>query len=128
MLETIFRNLPGHPNWEGSFYEQLTEHGSWNMDEFWKLNVDLTEVARAFGTLSTMDREIALAVVTLQDKVLAELSARASSPDCHKIVGLTSDQLLDLTERFRLSILSVFGGEIVPETSFDLPNPYLQCS
>lgn len=32
-LDYVLAN-PSNPDWKGSFYEQLTEHGDWNVVEF----------------------------------------------------------------------------------------------
>lgn len=42
MDESIFKNLPGSPTWQGSLGEALAEDAIWGRDEFWKLHLALT--------------------------------------------------------------------------------------
>lgn len=125
MYEQIFRNLPGNPNWEGSFYEQLTEFGKWNRDEFWKLHLELLSVAQFEARSETLDRAVALAVVTLYSKISSLISANYNTNDVFKIVNLTNDDLGAFTERLQHAVLSVFSGKIIPESSYDLTNPLI---
>jgi Immunity protein 41 len=123
--ENILRNLPGNPRWEGSFYEQLTEHGRWDIDEFWILHLALTEAAIALSQSDMIKKEIALSVVTLQSKVSHLLIAHFNENDVFEISNLSVDELIDFRERFYLAVISVFSGEVIPESSFDLANPLI---
>lgn len=119
----IFRNLPGNPNWEGSFYEQLTEYGIWNSDEFWKLHLALTEAALRPTGSEFIDRKVALAVATLQAEISRLVSAHYDANDVFEIKNLTPTDLHAFYERFEHAVLSVYSGEVLPESSYDLVNP-----
>ncbi len=125
MYECIFRNCPGNPQWQGSFYEQLTEYGIWNKDEFWELHLDLTNAARAASGSQSVDRELAEAVALLGIRILGLIGAHFSEHDVYKITNVGPDELHDFKERVELAVLGVFSGEIVPESSFYFPNPLI---
>ena len=126
MQNELLRNLPGNTNWEGSFYERLTEYCKWDIAAFWKLHLDLLNIAKETSNSKCIDRELALAVVTLKSKVSSLINSHYNKNDIFKIEDITPDELIDFTERFDQAILSVFSGEIIPETSFDLVNPLIQ--
>ncbi|MFZ6843405.1 hypothetical protein [Undibacterium sp. RuTC16W] len=125
MYEQIFRNLPGNPNWEGSFYETLTEYGNWSVDEFWKLHLDLIETAKIGGSAVVISRELAWGVVTLYSKIFNLISAHYNMNDSFQIKNLAPDELIAFTERFQHAMLGVFSGEVLPESSYDLINPLI---
>ncbi|WP_128139492.1 Imm41 family immunity protein [Janthinobacterium lividum] len=128
MYEHIFRNFPGNPNWQGSFYERLTEYGDWNIVEFWKLHWDLVEAARSEAHHGAVSRELALAVATLYAKVSSLILAHYNVNDVFLINNLSPDQLLAFTERFEHAMLGVFSGEVIAESSYDLPSPLIAVS
>jgi hypothetical protein len=123
MYAQIFRNLPGNPNWEGSFYEKLTEHGNWCIEEFWKLHLDLVEAAQIQAHAVTIDRELALAVATLYARISNLVSAHYNINDVFQIGNLSENELLNFTERLEHAILGVFSGRVIPESSYDVSNP-----
>lgn len=125
MSQLIFKNLPGNPEWEGSFCEKLTEYGIWDADEFWKLHFDLVQVAKRDNYSESIDRELALAVVTLYSKITNLISSHYNKNDIFKISNLTPDELLAYKERFDHSIIGVFSGEVIAESSYDLTNPMI---
>lgn len=124
VYDEIFRNLPGNQRWEGSFYEQLTEYGVWNEEAFWVLHLSLTKSA---GTpqSTAIDRELALALVTLQSKVLNLIAAHYDPDDIFEIQGMASERLHAFIERFQHGVLAAFSGEVIAESSYDLVNPLL---
>lgn len=125
MYAQIFKNLPGHPDWEGSFYERLTEYGDWDFAEFWKLHLDLVEAACFEARSEVVSRELALAVTTLHSKVLNLISAHYNVRDGFLINNLSPDELIAFTERFEHAVLAVFSGEVIAESSYDLINPFV---
>lgn len=128
MHENLYRNLPGHPNWEGSFYEQLTEYGLWERDEFWKLHLDFISIALALNTSSSIDRHLALCVVTLNQKINNLIAAHFNRNDVFKITNINQEEILKFTERLEHAVISVFSGDILPESAFDLTNPLIKNS
>ncbi|NUU02826.1 Imm41 family immunity protein [Herbaspirillum robiniae] len=125
MYENIFRNLPGSPNWEGSFYEQLAEFGKWDPDEFWKLHLDLISAAQIEAQSEAVDRALALAVVTLYSNISSLILANFNSNDGFEIANLSRDELRAFMERLEHAVHGVFSGEIIPERSYDLTNPLI---
>jgi hypothetical protein len=125
MCLQIFRNLPANPDWEGSFYEQLTEHGDWNIVEFWKLHLDLVEVARSEDLSTGVSRELALAVATLFAKIKNLISAHYNVNDVFQINNLSADELFAFSERLEHAVLGVFSGQVLAESSYDLTSPLL---
>ncbi|WP_423681469.1 hypothetical protein [Undibacterium sp. WLHG33] len=125
MFENIFRNLPGNVNWEGSFYEQLTEFGRWDAKEFWMLHLDLINAADKFKNFDSVDKELALGIVTLQSKIARLFIAHFNERDAFKIINLSEENLYAFKERFDLAVIGVFSGEVLSEDSFDLVNPLL---
>jgi len=85
MHRELFRNLPGNSEWEGSFYESLTEYGVWKMDEFWRLHRDLVNIASSNRDKSLIDRDLASCVVTLHLKIQSLIAAHYNSSDIFKI-------------------------------------------
>lgn len=126
MYAEFERNMPGHEDWEGSFYERLTEYGEWNLDAFWKLHLDLHRIASAVGSSDSLDRDLATNLLTLQQKVLNLIAAHFHKNDVFRIENVTEEMLSALTERFEFAIIDAVTGEIVPESAFDLVNPLLQ--
>lgn len=125
MYVQIFRNLPGSPSWEGSFYERLTEHGEWSIVEFWKLHFELVAVARS-GDLSVgVNRELAMAVVMLFAKITNLISAHYNVSDVFQVINLSSDELLVFSERLEHAVLGVFSGQVIAEFSYELVNPLI---
>ncbi len=126
MPSELERNIPGHRDWEGSFYENLTEYGEWNADAFWKLHLELTSIARGVDAESPVNRELSYMLLYLQQRVLNLISAHFNENDCFKINNLSNEKLFEFKERFEISILGVITGEILSESSFDLVNPLLK--
>jgi hypothetical protein len=125
MHEQIFRNYPGNPGWEGSFYERLTEYGIWDVEEFWKLHLDLINTAREEGKKNIIDRELAFCVASLQSKIFNLIAAHYNNNDIFEIQNITPDRLIAFTERFEHAFLAVFSGEVISESSYDLTNPLI---
>ncbi len=120
MYVQIFRNLPGNPGWEGSFYEQLVEYGDWSIVEFWRLHFDLVSAARSEDLAAGMSRELALAVATLFAKITNLVSAHYNVNDVFRIINLSSDERLAFTERLEHAVLGVFSGQVIAESSYEL--------
>lgn len=127
MYESIFRNLPGNPAWEGSFYERLSEEGFWDNDAFWQLHLALAHAAKASRALDEINRELAWAVASIQSGVFGLVAAHYNPNDVFTISNLTPDQLHDFIERFEHAVLGVFSGEAYPESCYDLRNPLMRC-
>ena len=123
-FKTIYRNLPGHLEWEGSFYEILVEYGIWNEDEFWKLHHDLTMVAME-NKGEKMDRILAAAIVKICLRVVNSIAAHYNDNDVFTIENLDDMQLIDFKERFEMAVMGAFSGEVLDESHFDLKNPLL---
>lgn len=122
-LEQIWRNLPTHSGWEQSFLGRLAEDSEWNVDEFWILHAALLEVANSAKDSQVIDRDLALAVSILQQRVLRSVAAHYDPNDVLTIKGITAEDLYLFRERFEMAILGVFSGEVMSEASFDLVNP-----
>ena len=124
-MSELQRNIPGHPNWEGSFYEILTEYAEWNHDAFWRLHLELTEIAQAVDQNQPVDRALALNLLTLQEKVMHLQVCHHDPKDSYVIQNISRDQLRDFMERFDYAIRGALSGEVLPETKFELINPLI---
>ena len=123
-FKVIYENLPGQPAWEGSFYERLTEEGIWDEDEFWKLHYDLIRVARE-NKGEEMDRILAAAIVKICLRVNNLISAHYDSNDIFVIKNLSAERLFKFGERFNITIMDAFSGEVFDEERFGLKNPLI---
>lgn len=121
----ILRNLPGHPNWDGSFYEQLVEYGRWDSNEFWKLHLEIIILARDLVEFDSIKRSTALKIVWLQSKIKDLLIANFNAGDGYEISGLNTITIFSYMERLDAAILGVFSGEVIPESEFELANPLI---
>ncbi|TMN68458.1 hypothetical protein CWB85_18465 [Pseudoalteromonas sp. S1727] len=126
MHSELVRNIPGNSNWEGSFYERLTEYGEWDSKSFWVLHLDLLNIAKQQVTNQPVERELAYMLLLLQQKVLTLISAHFAKNDVFKIVNINTEQLYEYQERFKMAILGAISGEVLPESSFDLANPLVK--
>ena len=122
-MNELERNLPGHQNWEGSFFERLTEYGDWEANAFWRLHLELLQLARSTNVNESVDRELSYMLLYIQQKVLNLISAHFDKDDVFNISNLTNEQLHEYQERFDMAILGVVTGKVLPESSFDLVNP-----
>ncbi len=84
MPSELERNIPNHRDWEGSFYETLTEYGEWNVDAFWKLNLELISIAQGVNSESSVNRELSYMLLCLQQRVLNLISAHFNENDYFK--------------------------------------------
>ncbi len=125
MFEHILRNLPEHKDWEGSFYEQLTEYGTWNKQEFWLLHRDLILAAHELKDAATVDTQLAAAIVRLQANVDRLFIAHFDQNDVFKILDLSVDETYAFKERFEMAVVGVFSGNVLAEHAFELVNPLL---
>jgi len=123
MHSELERNIPGNSNWEGSFYERLTEYGEWDINAFWRLHFDLLNIAQNQDTALLVDRELAYRLLYLQQRVLTLISSHFSKDIEWEISNINSEQIYEFTERFEMAILGAISGEVLPEASFDLVNP-----
>lgn len=121
----VHRNLPGNPDWEGSFYERLAEYGEWDEAEFWLLHTELTQLARSLGAFREISKEIAHKLFKIYARVLGLISAHFDPNDLYVIEGIESSRLFAFKERLDSAFSGVFLGEIPPESSFTLKNPLL---
>ena len=126
MNSELNRNLPGNPNWVGSFYEKLTEYGEWDIDEFWKLHSEIIEISVNSKSQDKIDRALAANLVTLLIKVLNLIEAHFNIKDVFRIENLDDDSIFNYKERFVSAVNSVFSGEVLPESSFTLTNPLIK--
>ncbi|MUH72016.1 Imm41 family immunity protein [Psychrosphaera haliotis] len=126
MHSELFRNIPGNLNWEGSFYERLTEYGEWDSKSFWVLHLDLLNIAKQQISNKPVERELAYMLLQLQQKVLNLISANFAKDDVFNISNITTEQLYEFQERFEMAILGAISGEVLPESSFDLVNPLVK--
>lgn len=123
-MRELERNIPGHSNWEGSFFERLTEYGEWDREAFWRLHQELVELAQR-ADKNPVDRDLAYMLLYLQQRVLNLVASHFAKNDVFKITNLKGEQLYEFKERFDMAILGVITGEVLPESSFDLVNPLL---
>ena len=70
MYLELKRNLPSSNNWEGSFYERLTEYGEWNGEAFWVLHLELIYIAKNINSSKNINLDLVITLVTLQQKIL----------------------------------------------------------
>ena len=126
MYSELERNLPGHPDWEGSFYEKLTDYGEWDVNAFWKLHLDFLEIAESVNGSNTISRDLARKLLLLQQKVLNLVSSHFNDNDVYEIANIETDLLYEFIERFEMAILGAVSGEVHPESSFGLVNPLVK--
>ena len=126
MHSELKRNIPGSPNWEGSFYERLTEYGEWDSKSFWVLHLELLSVAKQQNDNLPVERDFAYMLLYLQQRVLSLISAHFTKNDVFEISNVNVKQLYEFKERFEMAILGAISGEALPEASFDLENPLVK--
>lgn len=125
-MKELERNIPRNPNWEGSFYERLTEYGEWNTDAFWLLHLDLLQVAESANTDEPIDRKLSYMLLYIQQRVNNLTTAHFSKNDVFEISNIKEEKLYEFKERFDMAILGAVTGELLPESSFDLVNPLVK--
>jgi len=123
MIEYIYHNIPGNPQWRGSFYERLAEDGEWDIDEFWRLHFALIEAAKNPAASENINRSLALNVVQIHLRVSGLICAHFDNNDVFKIENLSREEIYAFKERLDLAVAGVFSGEVLPESSFDLKCP-----
>lgn len=126
MYSELERNIPGNLNWEGSFYERLTEDGEWDSKSFWVLHLELLNIAKQQKPDVGVDRDLAYMLLYLQQRVLTLIASHSTNKDSFKICNINNDQLYEFEERFNMAILGAISGKVLPETSFDLVNPLIK--
>lgn len=124
-FSVIYRNLPGNPLWEGSFYEKLAEYGLWDEREFWRLHHDLIRVAKDIKG-QEISKELSAAIVKIYIRISSLMAAHSDPMDGFSIKNLNHEQIISYKERLDIAVIGVFSGEILNEISFDLQNPFLQ--
>ena len=126
MFPELERNIPRHPNWEGSFFERLTEYGEWNTDAFWVLHLELLKIAKERGPELNIDRDLAYMLLYIQQRVLNLVAAHFAKNDVFHINNLSGEELYKYKERFDMAIIGAVTGETLPEESFDKINPLVK--
>ena len=126
MHSELERNIPGNINWEGSFYERLTEYGEWDSKSFWVLHLELLNIAKTKNNDLNVEKDLAYMLLYLQQRILTLISAHFTSSDVFEIVNINTEQLYEFKERFEIAVLGAISGEVLPETSFDLVNPLVK--
>ena len=107
MQPELNKNIPGHPDWVGSFYDILSEYGEWNEEQYQKLLTVLHETAKNNKGQINIDKELTKTILTLQAKVLNLISSHFDNNDVFKISNLNTDEILDKKEEFELAVLSI---------------------
>ena len=125
MYPELARNMPGNANWEGSFYERLTEYGEWNEEAFWKLHREFIEVAKSVNDESYVNKQLVHMLMFIQQRVLNLIAAHFNVNDSFQISNLSVDLVHEFKERFEMAVIGVVTGEVFSESSFDLKNPLL---
>ena len=92
---------------------------------FWLLHLDLIHISKNINNIQTVDRQLALKLLTLQQKILNLVSAHFNEKDIFNITNLNDDMLYDFIERFEMAILGAVNGVVLDESNFDLVNPYI---
>lgn len=123
MYECLFRNLPGHPEWAGSFHERLVEDGIWDEMEFWRLHLELVNATSVTRGSQFIERGLALAVARIHSRVLGAVAAHVDPNDLFRIPNLSDEELRTFIERWDHAVLGFFSGNVIPESSYDLHNP-----
>ena len=118
--------MPGHPNWEGSFYERLTEYGEWNAEAFWRLHLELLNIAKSANPETPIDRNLAHMLLYIQQRVFSLISSHFNQNDIYKINNVNEEMLHEFMERFEMAVLGAITSEVLPESSFNLVNPLVQ--
>jgi hypothetical protein len=126
MHSELERNIPGNSNWEGSFYEQLTENCEWDSKSFWELHLELVNIAKNQNSDGDIPVGLAYNLLYLQERVLNLITAHFTKNDIYKIENINAEQIYEFKERFEMAILGAVSGKVVPESSFNLVNPLLK--
>mgnify|MGYP000707652100 CR=1 FL=1 len=126
MHSELERNIPGNSNWEGSFYERLTEFGDWDSKSFWVLHLELLSIAKQQQANLSVEKNLVYMLLYLQQKVLNLITAHFTKNDVFEISNIKTEQLYEYKERFEMAILGAISGEVLPEASFDLVNPLVK--
>jgi hypothetical protein len=128
MVKCIYANIPGNPEWEGTFYERLVEHAEWNASAFWQLHFSLIEVAKMGVESSQVDKTLAWAVLKIYSRVTSLIASHFDQNDVFAISNLSYEQIHQYKERLDMAVTGVFSGEVAPESAFDLQNPLIENS
>lgn len=123
--QTVLRNLQGGDNWKGSFYEQLAEFGRWDLHEFWLLHREITVISREISKNLSRNKDAVFAIITIYQKINNLILSNFDANDEYSILCVDNNDLLAYKERLDLAVLSLFSGEIYPESSFDIMNPLI---
>lgn len=119
------KNLPSHPNWSDSFYGKLAEEGEWDVEAFWRLHLDLLNIAKGVQNEKFIARDLVCALVYIQNGVLDAIAYNSSKRDIFNIRNIDENSIMQFKERFSNAMISICTGDIPPEASFDLVNPLL---
>ena len=124
--QEIYRNMPGDgsPEWEKSFYGYLAEYGEWDIDKFWVFHKALINIAKQVDFEQPIERELAYALIYIQERVLTIVSSHFSDNE-FSFTSIEDSTLYDALDRFELALKGAITGEVIPESSFDLVNPLL---
>ncbi|MGD8113141.1 hypothetical protein [Vibrio sp. TRT 17S01] len=127
-VDEIYKNAPGDgsPDWEHTFYGHLSEYGEWDIEKFWIFHKALIEVGMLVKEGTSVDRNLAYALLYIQHGVLVHISSHFDSRVSWKFESIDDEELHDYAERFQLAILGAISGDIVPESSFALINPLIK--
>ncbi|PQJ60651.1 hypothetical protein BTO10_14995 [Vibrio chagasii] len=127
-VDEIYKNVPGDgsPDWEHTFYGHLSEYGEWDIEKFWIFHKALIEVGMLVKEGTSVDRNLAYALLYIQHGVLVHIGSHFNSRVSWKFESIDDEELRDYAERFQLAILGAISGDIVPESSFDLINPLIK--
>lgn len=127
MSRELERNVPGHPDWEGSFYERLSEYAEWNIEKFWDLHFDLLSIANS-RSKNTTNSDFCYALLYLQQRVLNLIIAHYNPEDIFNIHNINNQELFEFKERFEMAIIGAITGEVLSESCFDLMNLLIKTS
>ena len=107
MHTELTRNVPGNPDWIGSFYETLSEHGVWSENEYRILIRELKSLADKNKDEKLIEKTLPKLLLILQAKVLNLISSHFDRNDVYEISNLNMDEVLDKKEEFVLAVQSV---------------------
>ena len=110
-MNVIMRNLPGHSEWESSFYGQLSEYRHWNNGYYEELKSELESLCKDLVSDSHVTKELAYSVLFLQQKIMMIFQCHYDPMDSVHIQGVETETIRELDEELQALFRSLFVSD-----------------
>ncbi|WP_415906757.1 Imm41 family immunity protein [Neptuniibacter sp. QD72_48] len=109
---------------DDSFVGCWHEDASLNMQEYWKFDREIYELASVYSG-EDIPRRVAWPLARIFSYIMMSIQGHYSSNGGFYIENLDDIQMSDFRERFQLVVEGFFKGEMPNNTHFELVNPLL---